>query len=46
MTDETDYQVIDRVSRETAKHLQNTDAVTAWDPEYEQALVLEATEDE
>jgi non-homologous end joining protein Ku len=37
----SDYQVIDRVSRATGKHLEETDVVTAWDEEYEQVLVLE-----
>lgn len=41
-----DYQVVDRVSRETGKHLESTDAVTAWDEEYEQVLVLEEQGDE
>jgi hypothetical protein len=41
-----DYQVVDRVSRETGKHLEGTDAVTAWDEEYEQVLVLEPIDDD
>jgi len=46
MTDRTEYQVVDRVERETAELLADTDAVLAWDPEYEQALVLEVRGDD
>lgn len=45
MTDRVDYQVVDHVERSTGELLADTDAVTAWDPEREQVLVLDPTDD-
>lgn len=45
MTDAADYQVVDHVERSTGELLAGTDATTAWDPEREQVLVLDPTDD-
>ena len=43
---ETDFQIVDEVSRDTAEHLQKTDAMLAWKPDGESgAYVIEFRED-
>jgi len=41
----TDYEVVDKVSRETGAHLEDTDAITALGPEGETVFVLEAADE-
>ena len=43
---DTDFQIVDEVSRDTAEHLQKTDAMLAWKPDGESgAYVIEFRED-
>jgi hypothetical protein len=39
------YDIVDTVSRETAAHLEGTDAILAYGPEGETVYVLEPRED-
>jgi hypothetical protein len=41
----TDYEVVDKVSRETGEHLDGTDAITALGPEGETVFVLEVVDE-